>query len=181
MKNKLVLNYLSLFICAVLLFGCEPAAAAPDNLVKYAVEVKNDLLQPQGLVFGMTEEEVCKIKGFQISDLREVAANNTSLYRVIAIDGLSDQVSETFAFYDGKLVRASYTAFVEETDFEELMAQVMAQAEETLPETMKFNGSGWVDSQGTGVGISYGSTDEDSASEAITLDITMSKSLLGGE
>lgn len=178
MKSRIVTVLLA---CAVLLLGCRSAVSAPDNLVEYAVEVTNDLLQPQGLEFGMTEEEVCKIKGFQISDLREVAANNTTFYRIITIEGLSEQVSETFAFYDGKLVRASYTAVVKKSDFEELMAQVMAQAEELLPEAMKFNDSAWVDSQGTGVGISYGSTDEDSAPEAITLDITMSKSLLNGK
>lgn len=175
MKNKI---FLILLMCTALFLGCEPAVSAPDNLVEYAVEVKNDLLQPQGLEFGMTVEEVCRITGFQVSDLQEVAANNASLYRIITIEGLSDQVSETFAFYDGKLVRASYTAIVEEAEFEELMAQVMARAEETLPESLKVNDGVWVDSQGTGVGISYGSTDEDSAPEAITLDITMSKSLL---
>ena len=178
MKNKILLI---LIACAVLLLGCETAVSAPDNLVEYAVEVKNDLLLPQGLEFGMTEEEVCKIKGFQISDLRDVATSNTTLYRIITIEGLSDQVSETLAFYDGKLVRASYTAFVEEAEFEELMALVIAQAEELLPETMKFNDRGWVDPQGTGVGISYASTDEDRAYEAITLDITMSKSVSNGK
>ena len=178
MKRKILIT---LIVCAVLLLGCEPAVSAPDNLVEYAVEVKNDLLQPQGLEFGMTEEEVCKIKGLQISDLREVAANNTTISRIITIEGLSNQVSETFAFHDGKLVRVSYAAYVEEAEFEERMALVMAQAEELFPEAMKLNDRGWVDSQGTGVGISYASTDENRASEAITLDITMSKSVLNGK
>ena len=91
-----------LLACAVLLSGCEPAVSAPDNLVEYAVEVKNDLLQPQGLEFGMTEEEVCKIKGLQISDLREVAANNTTISRIITIEGLSNPYSGPMITWEGR-------------------------------------------------------------------------------
>ena len=43
MKSRI---FTVLLACAVLLLGCEPAGSAPDNLVEYAVEVKNDLLQP---------------------------------------------------------------------------------------------------------------------------------------
>lgn len=181
MKSKLILNVLSLFVCSVLLFGCNSAASVPSNLVEYAVEVKNDLLQPQALEFGMTAEEVCKIRGVQISDLQEDAENNTSLRRTVTIEGLSDKVYEIFSFYEGKLVSASYSAFVDEADFETLMAKVTAQAEDILPETMRKSDSRWTDPQGNWVSIGSGDTDEDSSKEVITLNITMARESLNGK
>lgn len=181
MKNNLILTVLSLFVCSALLFGCSPTASVPSDLVRYAVEVENGLLKPQGLKFGMTVEEVCKIRGVQIGDLQEDAENNTSLRRTITIEGLSDKVYEIFSFYDGKLVSASYSAFVDEADFETLMAKVTAQAEDILPEAMRKGDSRWTDSQGNWASIGSGSTDEDSNKEVITLNITMVRESLNGK
>ena len=180
MKNALFLSLLSLIVCSVLLFGCIQTAATPNNLVAYALEVNNDILQPQGLEFGMTVEEVCKTRGLQIADLREDSENTTSLRRIITIEGLSDNVYEIFSFYNGKLISASYNAIVDETDFETLMATVMVQAEAFLPETMQKGDSRWTDSQGNWVSIGSGSTDEDSNKEVITLNISIPRTSLNG-
>lgn len=178
MKSRFLLFHLVLLQCVALFFGCLPTFSVPSNLVEYAVEAKNDLLQPRDLEFGMTAEEVCGIKGMQISDLQEDSENNTSLRRTVTIEGLSDKVYEIFSFYDGKLVSVSYSASVDEEAFETLMAKVTAEAEDILPEAMRKGDSRWTDSQGNWVSIGSGSTDEDSNKEVITLHIAIPRTSL---
>lgn len=180
MRDNFIFFLLSLIVCSALLFGCSPTTSAPSDLVAYAVEAENGQLKPQGLEFGMTVEEVCKIRGLQVTDLQEDAENNTSLRRTITIEGLSDKVYEIFSFYDGKLISASYSAFVDEADFETLMAKVTARAENVLPEAMRKGDSRWTDSLGNWVSIGSSSADEDSNKEVITLHISMPRASLSG-
>lgn len=177
MKNKLFLAFLALICCSALLLGCSEATPTPNNLAEYAVEVKNDLIQPKGLEFGMSVEEVCKIKGLEISDQKFTRPTTSHIDRIISIDGLSDEVCETFNFYEGNLTGVEYTASVGESDFEALFAKVIAQAEAVLPETMKEPlDSLWIDAQGYGAAISSAHGDENTNPDFICLSIRRLKS-----
>ena len=171
MKNKLFSLLLIIVLCAGLLSGCNEAAATSNNLAEYAVEIKNAGIQPKGLEFGMSIEEVCKTKGLQINDQQFTSTTTSRIVRAITIEGLSDKIHEQFTFYKGKLIGVSYNALVDETIIEGKMEQLKAQTAAILPEAMNVNGYCWEDSNGMGVYIDYASTDNDSHPEVICFSV----------
>ena len=125
-----------------------------ENLFRYAIDTSDSRIAPRRAAFGTEDSAVLEELGLSEEDLEPVGENYNRLLNTVSIPGLSDEVTEIYSFYDGKLVALEYTVWIPVEEFDAACRKLAEQAEEAMPAELlrsveigiaEGNGTSWQD------------------------------------